>query len=181
MKVEITINGRPVAGEVDERTLLLEFVRDVAGLTGARNGCLEARCGCCSVLLDGQVVKSCNVLAAQADGREVETVEGLATGDTTTIEDPTTEGSVGTYVPLSARGVDEGSLHPLQQAFHERGALQCGYCTAGMLLTLKEFLARVPDPTEAEVREALRGNLCRCTGYQSIVDAALLAAERMRG
>jgi carbon-monoxide dehydrogenase small subunit len=180
VEIEITINGTSVKADVDARTLLLEFVRDVAGLTGTRNGCLEARCGCCSVLLNGDLVKSCNVLAAQANGQEVRTVEGLASSDATSIEDTTTEGSIGTYSPLTVRGVDPSALHPLQRAFHELGALQCGYCTSGMLMTLYEFLAREPSPTEADVRQALRGNLCRCTGYQSIVDAALLAAEWMR-
>jgi carbon-monoxide dehydrogenase small subunit len=180
VQIEIAVNGTPVRADVDPRTLLLEFVRDVAGLTGTRNGCLEARCGCCSVLLDGRLVKSCNVLAAQADGCAVDTVEGLASSDATAVEDTTTEGSIGAYRPLTVRGVDPSALHPLQTAFHELGALQCGYCTAGMLMTLLEFLEREPSPSEADVREALRGNLCRCTGYQSIVDAALLAAERMR-
>lgn len=180
MQIEIAVNGTPVRADVDPRTLLLDFVRDVAELTGTRNGCLEARCGCCSVLLDGGLVKSCNVLAAQANGRAVDTVEGLASSDATSVEDTTTEGSIGAYRPLTVRGVDPSALHPLQTAFHELGALQCGYCTSGMLMTLCEFLEREPSPSEADVREALRGNLCRCTGYQSIVDAALLAAERMR-
>ncbi len=180
INVEIEINGEPVAAGIEERTLLLDFIRDVAGLTGTRNGCYEARCGCCSVLMDSKVVKSCNVLALQADGTRVTTVEGLAPEGRRAIEDPSMEAGLGTYQPLLVRGIDLERLHPLQRAFHARGALQCGYCTAGMLIVLVEYLERTPEPTEAGIRDALRGNLCRCTGYQSIVDAALEAAEATR-
>lgn len=173
----IEVNGEPVGAEIEERTLLLDFLRDVAKLNGARNGCYEARCGCCSVLLDGQVVKSCNVLALQAEGKAVTTVEALAPVGDRPIEDPTAEAGLGTYEPLRVRGVAPERLSPLQAAFHAHGAMQCGYCTPGMLIVLTEYLQRTRAPTEAGVREALRGNICRCTGYQSIVDAALDAAE----
>lgn len=177
--VSININGRVVKAEIEERTLLLDFVRDVAGLIGARNGCNEARCGCCSILLDGLVVKSCNVLALQANGRHVTTVESLTPLGERPIEDPTAEAGIGRYEPLQVRGIAE-QLHPLQAAFHRHGALQCGYCTGGMLIVLTEYLQRTPNPTEEQIRSALRGNLCRCTGYQSIVDAALDAAADVR-
>ena len=178
--VSIKINGQVVAEDIEERTLLLDFVRDTAGLMGARNGCYEARCGCCAVLLDGQVVKSCNVLAAQADGHEVTTVESLTPVGERAIEDPTAEAAIGTYEPLHVRGFTPERLHPLQAAFRRHGALQCGFCTGGMLIVLTEYLTRTPNPTEDDVRSALRGNLCRCTGYQSIVDAALDAADDVR-
>ena len=151
-RISLTVNGRPVSAEIDERTLLLEFIRYTAGFTGAKNGCLEARCGCCNVLVDGAIVKSCNVLAMQIDGAEVKTVEGLAG--------------------------EPDVLNTLQTAFHEHGALQCGFCTPGMLMTLTDFLNRCPDPTEKDVRRALAGNLCRCTGYQKIIEATLDAAKR---
>lgn len=177
IQVSIKINGEPVEATIEERTLLLDFVRDVAGLMGARNGCYEARCGCCSMLLDGSVIKSCNVLAIQADGRDVTTVESLTPIGEREIEDPTAERDAGTYKPLHVRGIDPARLHPLQAAFRNHGALQCGFCTGGMLVVLDEYLRRTPQPTEEGVRRALRGNLCRCTGYQSIVDAALDAAS----
>lgn len=175
--VRIKINGGWVEATIEERTLLIDFVRDIAGLMGARNGCYEARCGCCAVLLDGSVIKSCNVLALQADGRDVTTIESLTPVGEREIEDPTPERDTGTYSPLRVRGIDPGRLHPLQAAFRNHGALQCGFCTAGMLVVLDEYLKRTPGPTEEGVRRALRGNLCRCTGYQSIVDAALDAAS----
>jgi aerobic carbon-monoxide dehydrogenase small subunit len=177
ISVSITINGEVVDAIIEERTLLLDFVRDTAGLMGARNGCYEARCGCCSMLLDRAVVKSCNVLALQAHGREVTTVESLTPVGSRPIDDPTPQRSTGTHQPIHARGIALERLHPLQAAFHRRGALQCGFCTAGMLIVLDEYLSRTPQPTEGGVRKALRGNLCRCTGYQSIVDAALDAAD----
>jgi carbon-monoxide dehydrogenase small subunit len=157
-RISLTVNGRPVSADIDERTLLLEFIRYTAGFTGTKNGCLEARCGCCNVLVDGALVKSCNALALQFDGSDVTTVEGLA-------EEP--DGS-------------PPSLNTLQAAFHEHGALQCGFCTPGMLMTLSDFLNRCTDPTEEDVRRALAGSLCRCTGYQKIIDATLDAAKTLQ-
>jgi carbon-monoxide dehydrogenase small subunit len=169
-RVSLTINGRPFEADIDERTLLIEVIRDEAGLTGTHAGCWEARCGCCAVLVDGGAVKSCNVLALQVDGAEITTVEGLA-------EDELKPVNGGGF--LEARQIDLDSLHPLQTAFRNHGAVQCGFCTPGMLMVLLDFLQRTPDPTEADVREAIRGNLCRCTGYQKIVDAALEAAPHV--
>lgn len=179
-KVRITINGREYASDIDERVLLLEFIRDVAGLTGAHNGCMEARCGCCAVEVDGAIVKSCNVLALQVDGASVLTVEGLSPQRVRPIEHITTQSLAGMYEPLEALGNDISDLHPIQTAFHEKHALQCGFCTPGMLMCLKNFLEENPEPTRGEVRTAISGHLCRCTGYQHIVDAAMVAAERMR-
>jgi carbon-monoxide dehydrogenase small subunit len=170
-RVSLTLNGRPLTADVDERTLLVELIRDVAGLTGTHAGCWEARCGCCAVLLDGGAVKSCNVLALQADGASVMTVEGLS-GDAVA--------SAGDGHAVYRRRLDASALPPLQAAFRDRGAVQCGFCTPGMLVVLSDFLARNPDPSADEVREALRGNLCRCTGYQRIVEATLDAAARLR-
>ncbi len=150
MKVSVTVNGSQVAAEVPDRTLLVHFLRDVAGLTAANIGCDTSSCGACTVLLDGQSVKSCTLLAAQADGRGVVTLEGLADGD--------------------------GELHPMQQAFRAEHGLQCGFCTPGMVMAAVSLLAENPDPAEAEVRTALEGNLCRCTGYHNIVRAVLAAA-----
>ena len=143
--VTLTVNGRTVAATVEARTLLIEFLRDSLRLTGAHVGCDSVQCGACVVHLDGQSVKSCNVLVAQADGRSVTTIEGLAGDD----------------------------LHPVQQAFHEHHALQCGFCTPGMIMTAVDIIRRHPDPDEAVVREQLEGNLCRCTGYENIVNAVL--------
>ena len=179
-KVTIKLNGRPVTGDVDERTLLIEFVRDVANLTGTHAGCFEARCGCCAVELDGQTVKSCNVLALQADGGEVLTVESLAQQRLSPVEHITTQSLAAVYKPLEAMGARAADLHPLQQEFHDCHALQCGFCTPGMLMVLKGFLEQNPSPTRVEVRMAISGNLCRCTGYQHIVDAAMRAAKRMQ-
>jgi aerobic carbon-monoxide dehydrogenase small subunit len=151
----MTVNGRAVAAEVADRTLLVHFVREVAGLTAANVGCDTSSCGACTVLLDGQSVKSCTVLAAQADGREVVTVEGLASGP------------------------DE--LHPVQQAFRDEHGLQCGFCTPGMVMAAVSLLAENPRPTEEQVRSGLEGNLCRCTGYHNIVRAVLAAADAMEG
>jgi carbon-monoxide dehydrogenase small subunit len=147
----MTVNGNAVAAEVADRTLLVHFVREVAGLTATNVGCDTTSCGACTILLDGQSVKSCTVLAAQADGREVVTVEGLA------------------------GGADE--LHPVQQAFRAEHGLQCGFCTPGMVMAAVSLLAENPRPTEEQVRSGLEGNLCRCTGYHNIVRAALAAAE----
>jgi carbon-monoxide dehydrogenase small subunit len=151
----MTVNGRTVAAEVADRTLLVHFVREVAGLTAANVGCDTSSCGSCTVLLEGQSVKSCTVLAAQADGREVVTVEGLASGP------------------------DE--LHPVQQAFRDEHGLQCGFCTPGMVMAAVSLLAENPRPTEKQIRSGLEGNLCRCTGYHNIVRAVLAAAGAMEG
>lgn len=176
--VSITVNGRCVEAAIDERMLLIDFVRDVAGLTGTHAGCLEARCGCCAVDLNGNVVKSCNVLACQADGASVATVESLSQQKLMPVEHITTQSLAGVYKPMQA--LSHGALHPLQEAFHQCHALQCGFCTPGMLMVLKNFLDEVPEPTRDEVRLAISGNLCRCTGYQHIVDAAMQAARALR-
>ena len=151
--VTLTVNGRTVAATVEARTLLIEFLRDSLRLTGAHVGCDSVQCGACVVHLDGQSVKSCNVLVAQADGRSVTTIEGLAGDD----------------------------LHPVQQAFHEHHALQCGFCTPGMIMTVVDLLRRHPTLDEARVRSELCGNLCRCTGYHNIVKSVQHAAELMGG
>ena len=151
MKVSVTVNGNPVTADVPDRTLLVHFVREQAGLTASNVGCDTSSCGACTVLLDGQSVKSCTVLAAQADGRAVATVEGLA-------------------------GLD-GELHPVQQAFRAEHGLQCGFCTPGMVMAAVSLLAENPSPTEAEVRLGLEGNLCRCTGYHNIVRAILATSK----
>ena len=179
-EMTLTINGTPITAEVDERTLLLEFIRDVAGLTGTHNGCLEARCGCCAVQVDDTVVKSCNVLALQVAGRRVTTIEGLSPQRVRGLKHITTQSLAGVYQPLDALGGDEDDLHPLQAAFHRRHALQCGFCTPGMIMVLKDYLEENPDPSRDDIRGAICGNLCRCTGYQHIVDAAMDAAGEMR-
>jgi aerobic carbon-monoxide dehydrogenase small subunit len=150
VNVTVTVNGRQVAADVEDRTLLVHFVREVAGLTATNVGCDTSSCGACTVLLDGRSVKSCTVLAAQADGREVSTVEGLA-------DSP-------------------DQMHPVQRAFRAEHGLQCGFCTPGMVMASVSLLAENPAPTEEEVRTALEGNLCRCTGYHNIVLAVLAAA-----
>jgi aerobic-type carbon monoxide dehydrogenase small subunit (CoxS/CutS family) len=147
VKVTVEINGTLHDGDVEPRTLLSDFIRHVAGLTGTHVGCEHGVCGACTVQIDGETVRSCLMLAVQAGGRSVLTVEGLAR--------------------------DGEDLHPLQQAFHERHALQCGFCTPGFLMTAEALLRERPDPSEREVREALAGNLCRCTGYEGIVEAVL--------
>ena len=151
--VTVTVNGEERSAEVEPRLLLVHFLRQTLGMTGTHVGCDTTSCGACTVLLDGTPVKSCTVLAVQADGRSVETVEGLARG---------------------------GELHPIQQAFHEEHGLQCGFCTPGMMLTATALLAENPDPSETEIRWALSGNLCRCTGYQNIVKAVQSAAATLR-
>ncbi|MCH7664670.1 MAG: (2Fe-2S)-binding protein [Acidobacteria bacterium] len=152
--VSTQVNGRVYEREVESRLLLSDFLRHELGLTGTHVGCEHGVCGACTVLLDGQPVRSCLLFAVQADGRQLATVEGLA---------------------LSSE-----EMHPMQNAFRDAHALQCGFCTAGILMSMVTFLEENRDPTEAEVRSALSGNLCRCTGYQHIVDAVLLTAERMR-
>ena len=152
-RISLTVNGTPHEREVETRMHLADFLRQTLALTGTHLGCEHGVCGACTVLVDGEAVRSCLMLAVQANGCEVVTVEGLAAAD--------------------------GELHALQQAFREQHALQCGFCTPGMLMTLAALLRDVPRPSEAQVRDALSGNLCRCTGYQPIVAAALLAADRL--
>ncbi len=152
--IAVTVNGKRHEHEVDVRLTLADFLRGTLGLTGTHLGCEHGVCGACTILLDGRTARSCLMLAVQANGHEVSTVEGLA---------PSAE-----------------KLHPLQEAFRDNHGLQCGFCTPGMLMTLVEFLRDNPDPTEQEVRVAISGNLCRCTGYQGIVAAALDAAKRLR-
>lgn len=153
-KTDLTVNGEAVSMEVPARRLLSDFLRDDLHLTGTKRGCETGTCGACSVLVDGEVVKSCLSLAVQARGCSITTVEGLGQG---------------------------GALHPLQQSFMQCGGLQCGYCTPGFLMSACALLARTPRPTEAEVRHGLSGNLCRCTGYTQIVESVLNAAENMHG
>ena len=148
------VNGRTYAAQAEPRMILADFLRDELGLTGTHLGCEHGVFGACTVLMDGRTVRSCLLFAVQAEGHELTTVEGLAASD--------------------------GALHPIQQAFHDAHALQCGFCTPGFLLSVHELLESNPDPTELEVRTWLSGNLCRCTGYQNIVEAVLAAAERMR-
>jgi aerobic carbon-monoxide dehydrogenase small subunit len=150
MRISLTVNGSPESHEVEDRTLLVHFVRDTLGLTGTNVGCDTTSCGACTVLLDGESVKSCTVLAAQADGAEVTTIEGLARPD--------------------------GRLHPVQQSFQDCHGLQCGFCTPGMVMAITSLLAENLAPTEEDIRVGLEGNLCRCTGYHNIVAAALAAS-----
>jgi carbon-monoxide dehydrogenase small subunit len=152
--VQLTVNGHQYQRSVEARMLLTDFLRHELGLTGTHVGCEHGVCGACTVMLDGRPVRSCLTFAVQADGHEVSTVEGLATS--------------------------RDELHPLQQAFWEAHGLQCGFCTPGFLMTLVPFLNEVPRPTEQQIREAISGNLCRCTGYQNIVAAVKLASERLR-
>jgi len=152
--VSVTVNGKARAAEVEDRTLLVYFLREALGLTGTNVGCDTSSCGSCTVLLDGESVKSCTLLAVQVDGREITTIEGMAS---------------------------DGEMHPLQDAFHRNHGLQCGYCTPGMIMAASSFLKENPTPTEEDVREALEGNLCRCTGYQNIVASILDAAGSMSG
>ena len=148
-RVAITVNGTRREAEVEPRQLLVYFLREQLGLTGTNDGCDTSSCGSCTVLLEGESVKSCTVLAVQADGHDITTIEGLA---------------------------KDGELHPVQRAFHEHHGLQCGYCTPGMVLAAVSFLAENPQPSEEEIRHALEGNLCRCTGYHNIVRAVQQAA-----
>ncbi len=152
MKVTMTVNGVQYTREVEPRTLLVYFLREHLGLTGTHVGCDTSSCGACTVLLDGKAVKSCTVLAVQAEGAHITTVEGLA---------------------------KDGELHPIQQAFWDEHGLQCGFCTPGMMLAAVDLLQRNPNPTDEEIRHALEGNLCRCTGYQHIVNAVKAAARLM--
>ena len=151
--ITVTVNGQLHAGDVEPRQLLVHFLRESLGLTGTHVGCDTSNCGACTVHLDGDAVKSCTVLAVQADGAAVTTIEGMGS---------------------------EGDLHPMQEAFWEHHGLQCGYCTPGMIMAGADLIAKNPDPSEHEVREALAGNLCRCTGYHNIVKAILDAARTQR-
>jgi carbon-monoxide dehydrogenase small subunit len=151
VRIGVTVNGDRRESEVEARTLLVHWLRDELGLTGTHIGCDTTNCGACTVHLNGESVKSCTVLAAQADGAEVTTIEGLAS---------------------------DGELHPLQDAFWEKHGLQCGYCTPGMIMAAADLLQRYPHPSEEEIRHGLEGNLCRCTGYHNIVKAVQAAAEK---
>jgi aerobic carbon-monoxide dehydrogenase small subunit len=152
--VSVTVNGIARQADVEPRTLLVYFLRETLGLTGTNVGCDTSSCGTCTVLLDGESVKSCTLLAAQVEGREVTTIEGMAA---------------------------DGQMHPIQDAFHRNHGLQCGYCTPGMIMAAASFLKEHSDPTDEQVRESLEGNLCRCTGYQNIVTSILDAAGQMSG
>jgi len=152
--VSVTVNGVAREADVEPRTLLVYFLRETLGLTGTNVGCDTSSCGSCTVLLDGESVKSCTLLAVQADGREITTIEGMAT---------------------------DGQMHPIQEAFHRNHGLQCGYCTPGMILAAASYLKETPNPTEEQVRLSLEGNLCRCTGYHNIVKSILDAAGQMTG
>ncbi len=154
MKIALRVNSQDVEAEVEPRLLLVHFLRERLRLTGTHIGCDTSQCGACTVHLDGRAVKSCSLLAVQADGCAITTIEGLAA---------------------------DGVLHPLQAAFHEHHALQCGFCTPGMVMAAHELLGRTPMPDEAQIRAALEGNRCRCTGYQNIVDAIRAACERAGG
>jgi carbon-monoxide dehydrogenase small subunit len=154
MRLRLTVNDQEREDEIEPRMLLVHYLRDVAGLTGTHVGCETSLCGACTVLIDGNAVKSCTVLAVQADGAKVTTVEGLAR--------------------------DDGQLHPVQEGFWEEHGLQCGYCTPGMIMASVDLLSRNPNPSEAEIRHALEGNLCRCTGYQHIIKAVQYAANKLR-
>jgi len=154
LRVSMTVNGRSVAAEVEPRTLLVHYLREQLNLTGTHVGCETGYCGACTVMLDGNTVKSCTMLAVQADGANITTIEGLA---------------------------QNGQLHPVQEGFWERHGLQCGYCTPGMIMSAVGLLEDNPNPTEAEIRHGIEGNLCRCTGYHNIVRAIEYAAAKMRG
>ena len=152
MEIKVTVNGKKFTSDVEPRTLLVHYVREVLNLTGTNVGCDTSSCGACSLHLDGEAVKSCTVLAVQADGADITTIEGMAAAD--------------------------GTLHPMQQAFMENHGLQCGFCTPGMVMAATSLLKENPNPTEEEVRIGLEGNLCRCTGYHNIVKAVMAAAGK---
>ncbi len=153
MRLNLTINGEQREDDIDPRMLLVHYIRETAGLTGTHVGCETSLCGACTIHLDGRAVKSCTILALQAEGAALTTIEGLADG---------------------------AVMHPLQEGFWEEHGLQCGYCTPGMIMTAADLLGRNPNPSDAEIREALEGNLCRCTGYQHIVNAIQSAARKLR-
>jgi carbon-monoxide dehydrogenase small subunit len=152
--VTMTINGKSYTHEVEPRLLLVHFIRELAGLTGTHVGCDTSQCGACTIQMNGQAVKACNLFAVQADGARITTIEGLAS---------------------------DGQLHPIQEGFWEKHGLQCGFCTPGMIMSAVQLLERYPNPSEAEIRHQLEGNLCRCTGYHNIVKAIQYAAEKMAG
>lgn len=152
--ITVTVNGKTYTRDVEPRMLLVDFIRDTLGLTGTNIACDTSQCGACTIHLDGMAVKSCTVLAVQADGSQITTIEGLATN---------------------------GQLHPMQQAFWDQHGLQCGFCTPGMIMAAAKLVENNPNITEAEIRHGLEGNLCRCTGYQNIVKSILAAAATMRG
>ena len=154
VNVSMNVNGRAVSEDVEDRTLLVEFLRESLRLTGTHVGCDTSQCGACVVHVDGRSVKACTMLAIQAQGADITTIEGLA---------------------------DNGTLHPMQEAFRQNHGLQCGFCTPGMVMSALDLVARNPDPTDTEVREWLEGNLCRCTGYHNIVKSILAGAAAMRG
>jgi carbon-monoxide dehydrogenase small subunit len=154
VKVSMTVNGKPASGEVEERTLLVNFIRDHLRLTGTHVGCDTAQCGACTIHLNGRAVKSCNMLAMQAEGADIVTIEGIAKAD--------------------------GTLHPMQEAFRQHHGLQCGFCTPGMVMSAIDLVKNFPNPTEEQIREQLDGNLCRCTGYHNIVKAIKAASQTMR-
>jgi len=155
VKVSMTVNGKAVSAEVEERTLLVNYIRENLRLTGTHVGCDTAQCGACTVHMNGRAIKSCNIVAMQAEGADILTIEGVAKPD--------------------------GTLNPMQEAFREHHALQCGFCTPGMVLSAMDLVKNFPDPSEREIREQLDGNLCRCTGYHNIVKAIKAAAATMRG
>ncbi len=154
VKVSMTVNGKPASGEVEERTLLVSFIRDHLRLTGTHVGCDTAQCGACTIHMNGRAVKSCNMLAMQAEGADIVTIEGIAKSD--------------------------GTLHPMQEAFRQHHGLQCGFCTPGMVMSAIDLVKNFPNPTEDQIREQLDGNLCRCTGYHNIVKAIKAASQTMR-
>jgi len=154
--VSMTVNGKPVSGEVEGRTLLVDFLRETLRLTGTHIGCDTSQCGACTVHVDGRSVKSCAMLALQADGASITTIEGVAPGG------------------------PDGELHPMQEAFRDNHGLQCGFCTPGMVMAALALVEKNPDPSEQDVRDGLEGNLCRCTGYQNIVKSILDGAKAMR-
>ncbi|HUL92994.1 MAG TPA: (2Fe-2S)-binding protein [Burkholderiales bacterium] len=154
VKVSMTVNGKPASGEVEERTLLVSFIRDHLRLTGTHVGCDTAQCGACTIHMNGRAVKSCNMLAMQAEGADIVTIEGIAKAD--------------------------GTLHPMQEAFRQHHGLQCGFCTPGMVMSAIDLVKNFPNPTEEQIREQLDGNLCRCTGYHNIVKAIKAASQTMR-
>jgi carbon-monoxide dehydrogenase small subunit len=154
VKVSLTVNGKPASAEVEERTLLVNFIRDNLRLTGTHVGCDTAQCGACTIHMDGRAVKSCNMLAMQAEGADLVTIEGIAKAD--------------------------GTLHPMQEAFRQHHGLQCGFCTPGMVMSAIDLVKNFPNPTEEQIREQLDGNLCRCTGYHNIVKAIKAASQTTR-
>jgi carbon-monoxide dehydrogenase small subunit len=167
LEIQLRINGKQYEGSVEPRLLLVHYLRDVLGLTGTHIGCETSICGACTVLLDGKAVKSCTLLAVQASGGEITTIEGLA---------PDSQKGAGNS---AGNGPGNGALHAVQEGFWEKHGLQCGYCTPGMILAAVDLLQRNKNPREGEIRSALSGNLCRCTGYQHIIEAVQYAARKM--